>query len=536
MPFQKLLIANRGEIAIRIARAAADLGIRSVAVFSEDDAQALHVKLADEARALKGSGPASYLDMAQAIAAAKEAGCDCVHPGYGFLSENAEFATRCAKAGLTFIGPSPAVLSVFGDKARARALADKFGVPILKGTSGPTSLEDVRAFFKDRGAIIIKAIAGGGGRGMRIVTDASQLDEAYARCRSEAKASFGIEDVYVEAFMANAHHIEVQVAGDGKTAVHLWERDCTIQRRHQKIVEIAPAPFLDEHVRKQLFDAAVWLAEDVDLRGLATFEFLVDPHAKRGTQMFAFIEANPRLQVEHTVTEEVTGIDLVTTQIRLLQGATLEELGLKQNAVPKPQGVAIQLRVNLESLGADGGVKPSGGVLSQFAPPSGPGVRVDASGYAGYRTNPSFDPLIAKLIVHGADFAQARSRGLRALTEFAIAGAQSNIGFLHALLENGDVAAGRAHTRFVEENLPSLLKASQNWKPLHVAPAQVEEAARTTVAAPAGTLAVTAPMQAKIVSIEAAPGAGVITGEGDGDHEQLKMQPEVGARVSGRVE
>jgi len=535
MPFQKLLIANRGEIAIRIARAAADLGIRSVAIFSEDDAHALHVKLADEARALNGTGPAAYLDMAQVIAAAKNAGCDCVHPGYGFLSENAEFATRCAGAGLTFIGPSPAVLSVFGDKARARALADKFGVPILKGTEGPTSLEAARAFLGEHRAIIIKAIAGGGGRGMRIVTDASQLDEAYARCRSEAKASFGIDDVYVEAFMANAHHIEVQVAGDGKTAVHLWERDCTIQRRHQKIVEIAPAPFLDEHVRKQLFDAAVWLAEDVDLRGLATFEFLVDPDAKRGTQVFAFIEANPRLQVEHTVTEEVTGIDLVTTQIRLLQGATLEELGLKQNAVPKPQGVAIQLRVNLESIDANGVVKPSGGVLSQFAPPSGPGVRVDTSGYAGYRTNPTFDPLIAKLIVHGADFAQARSRGLRALAEFAIAGAQSNIGFLHALLENSDVAQGRAHTRFVEENLPALLKAAQDWKPLHVAPAQVEEAARTTVAAPAGTVAVTAPMQAKIVSIEALPGAVVRKGANVAVLEAMKMEHLVGAGVSGRV-
>jgi len=535
MTFQKLLIANRGEIAIRIARASADLGIRSVAIFSEDDVHALHVKLADEARALTGSGPAAYLDMEQVIAAAKAAGCDCIHPGYGFLSENAAFATRCAEAGITFVGPSPAVLSTFGDKAKARALADKFGVPILKGTNGPTSLEDARGFLKEHGAIIVKAIAGGGGRGMRIVTDAAQLDEAYARCRSEAKASFGIDEVYVEAFMADAWHIEVQIAGDGKTAVHLWERDCTIQRRHQKIVEIAPAPFLDEHVKKQLLDASVWLAEDVELRGLATFEFLVDPNAKRGTQVFAFIEANPRLQVEHTVTEEVTGIDLVATQIRLLQGASLEELDLKQSLVPKPHGFAIQLRVNLESMGADGVVKPSGGMLTQFAPPSGPGVRVDTSGYAGYRTNPSFDPLIAKLIVHGADFAQARSRSLRALAEFAISGAQSNLGFLHALIENGDVAEGRAHTRFVEDNLPVLLGASAKWKPLHTAPAQVEEIARTAVAAPAGTVAVTAPMQAKIVTIEAAPGTVVRKGANVAVLEAMKMEHLVGASISGRV-
>ena len=534
MNFRKLLIANRGEIAIRIARAAADLGIGSVAIYSEDDAQALHVKLADEARALSGSGPGAYLDMDGVIAAAKDSGCDCVHPGYGFLSENAEFATRCAQAGLTFIGPAPGVLSVFGDKARARALADKFGVPILKGTSGPTSLAQARAFLSEQDAIIIKAIAGGGGRGMRIVTDAAQLDEAYARCRSEAKASFGIDDVYAEAFMANAHHIEVQVAGDGKTAIHLWERDCTIQRRHQKIIEIAPAPFLDEHVKRQLLDAAVWLAEDVELRGLATFEFLVNPDAVRGTQTFAFIEANPRLQVEHTVTEEVTGIDLVTTQIRLLQGSTLEELGLKQAGVPKPQGFAIQLRINLESMDADGTVKPSGGVLSQFAPPSGPGVRVDTSGYAGYRTNPSFDPLIAKLIVKGADFAQARARGMRALAEFAIAGAGSNIAFLHGLLSNADVAQGRAHTRFVEEHLGTLLKEAANWKPLHVAPAQIEDA-RAAVTAPAGTIAVLSPMQAKIVSIEALPGAVVHKGANVAVLEAMKMEHLVGAAISGRV-
>ncbi len=494
----------------------------------------LHVKLADEARALSGSGPAAYLDMDGMIAAAKAAGCDCLHPGYGFLSENADFATRCADAGLTFIGPAPGVLSVFGDKARARALADKFGVPILKGTSGPTTLEEARAFLAEHGAIIVKAIAGGGGRGMRIVTDAALLDEAYARCRSEARASFGIDDVYVEAFMANARHIEVQVVGDGKTAGHLWERDCTIQRRHQKIIEIAPAPFLDEHIRQQLLDAAVWLAEDVELRGLATFEFLVDRDAKRGTQVFAFIEANPRLQVEHTVTEEVTGIDLVTTQIRLVQGSTLEELGLRQNTVPKPQGFAIQLRVNLESMDADGTVKPSGGVLSQFAPPSGPGVRVDTSGYAGYRTNPSFDPLIAKLIVKAADFAQARARGMRALAEFGIAGAGSNIGFLHALLANEDVATGRAHTRFVEENLGPLLKASANWKPLHVAAAQVEDV-RANVAAPAGTVAVVSPMQAKIVSIEASPGTAVRKGAHVAVLEAMKMEHLVGASISGRV-
>ncbi|HEY4126396.1 MAG TPA: carboxyl transferase domain-containing protein, partial [Rhizomicrobium sp.] len=288
------------------------------------------------------------------------------------------------------------------------------------------------------------------------------------------------------------------------------------------------------HIRQQLLDAAVWLAEDVELRGLATFEFLVDRDAKRGTQVFAFIEANPRLQVEHTVTEEVTGIDLVTTQIRLLQGASLEELGLKQNAVRKPQGFAIQLRVNLESMDADGTVKPSGGALSQFTPPSGPGVRVDTSGYVGYRTNPSFDPLIAKLIVKGADFSQGRARAMRALAEFGIAGAGSNIGFLHALLANEDVAEGRAHTRFVEDNLAPLLKAAMAWKPLHVAVAQVEDV-RANIAAPAGTVAVLSPMQAKIMSIEALPGTAVRKGANVAVLEAMKMEHLVGAAVSGRV-
>src|SRR6185312_2610134 len=290
MPFKSILIANRGEIAIRVARATADLGLRSVSIYSDDDASSLHVKWADESRALGASGPAAYLDIERVIAAAKSAKCDAIHPGYGFLSENAEFARACKKAGIVFIGPSPEVLATFGDKARARALAERYGVPIIEGTSGPTSLEEAQAFLKKRkGAIVIKAIAGGGGRGIRVVATPEELAEGYARCRSEAKASFGNDEVYVEAFMPKARHIEVQVIGDGKSASHVWERDCTIQRRHQKIIEIAPAPALDPDLRKQLHDAAVWLADDVRLTGLATFEFLVDPAPKTHGPAFAFI-------------------------------------------------------------------------------------------------------------------------------------------------------------------------------------------------------------------------------------------------------
>ncbi|HJW40106.1 MAG TPA: biotin carboxylase N-terminal domain-containing protein, partial [Rhizomicrobium sp.] len=343
MPFDSILIANRGEIAVRIARAAGDLGLRSVAVYSDDDAVSAHVKAADEAVALGANGPAAYLDIARIVAAAKQAKCGALHPGYGFLSENADLARACENAGLVFVGPSPNVLAIFGDKARARALAERFGVPVLAATPGAATVEQVRDFQrKIRGPIVIKAIAGGGGRGLRVVMKEDEIESAYLRCQSEATASFGNGAVYVEALMANARHIEVQVAGDGQTASHIWERDCTLQRRHQKIVEIAPAPGLDPALRRQLCDAAVWLADDVNLKGVATFEFLVDPKPARHAPAFAFIEANPRLQVEHTVTEEVTGIDLVGVQIELARGMSLRDIGLHQDDVPTPRGCAVQ--------------------------------------------------------------------------------------------------------------------------------------------------------------------------------------------------
>jgi acetyl/propionyl-CoA carboxylase alpha subunit len=538
MTFTRILIANRGEIAVRIARAAADLGIRSVAIYSDDDAQSAHVTAADSAQALGASGPAAYLDIARVVAAAKAAQCDAVHPGYGFLSENAEFAKACESFGLTFIGPSPNVLAIFGDKARARALAERFGVPVLAGTQGPATLAQTREFFaKVRGPIIIKAIAGGGGRGMRIVTREDEIESAYARCQSEARASFGNDAVYAEQLMAYARHIEVQVAGDGKSASHIWERDCTLQRRHQKIIEIAPAPGLDPALRRQLCDAAVWLADDVNLRGLATFEFLVDPKPPRHASAFAFIEANPRLQVEHTVTEEVTGIDLVRVQIELARGKSLRDIGLHQDDVPPTRGFAVQLRVNMEKTEADGTIKPSGGTLNAFAPPSGPGVRVDTFGYEGYATNPAFDPLLAKLIVHGPDYASAMTRAKRALNEFVIGGVATNIGFLHALIARDDVIAGRTTTRYVEEHTAELVAAAAEWKPQHAqtVTAAPSAAASSAVPTPAGTLAVAAPMQGKIVSIDVKPGDTVRAGATVAVIESMKMEHLVAASASGRV-
>src|SRR5580658_4948687 len=399
-----LLIANRGEIAIRVMRAAAELGMRTVAVFSDDDIHSLHTRKADDAVALKGAGARAYLDAERIIAVAKEAGCDAIHPGYGFLSENAAFARRCHEAGIIFVGPRPEILDLFGDKVQARAIAKRCGIAVLPGTLGATSLEDAKSFFQSLGkgaSIMIKALAGGGGRGMRIVHKLDEIEEAYKRCQSEARTSFGNSDVYVEQLMPRARHIEVQIVGDGTGAVsHLWERECSIQRRNQKIVEIAPSPTLDSTVRDHLTAAAVKLAKEVRYNSLGTFEFLVDATHGGAEPGFAFIEANPRLQVEHTVTEEVTGIDIVKAQLLIAAGRTLAELHLTQKEIPEPRGFAIQTRINMESMGADGTAKPSGGTLTAFEVPSGPGVRVDTFGYAGYVTNPNFDSLLAKLIAY----------------------------------------------------------------------------------------------------------------------------------------
>ena len=319
--FDKVLIANRGEIAVRLVRALQDLAIASVAVYARDDAQALHVQLADQAVALDATGPSAYLDIAALITIARAEGCDAVHPGYGFLSERADFAQACADAGLVFIGPTPDQLALFGDKARARALAAQCGVPVMPGSTGAVTLAEAQAFFAAQTAdgaqagVMVKAIGGGGGRGMRAVLRAEDLAEAHARCVSEAKAAFGVDGVYVERLMLNARHIEVQVLGDGTAVASLGERECTLQRRFQKLVEIAPSPSLSQVLRAELTEAALRMAAAVGYRGLGTFEFLVDERA--AALPFVFIEANPRLQVEHTVTEAVTGLDLVALQVQV---------------------------------------------------------------------------------------------------------------------------------------------------------------------------------------------------------------------------
>ena len=526
----RLLIANRGEVAIRVARTCADLGIRSVAVFAEDDVRSLHVHTADEARALHGAGAAAYLDVAGIVAAAKSAGCEAVHPGYGFLSESAAFARACDAAGLVFVGPSPEVLDLFGDKTRARELARGCGVSVPDGTTGPTTLEQARAFTAAHGAVMVKAVAGGGGRGMRVVVALPYLEDAFTRCASEARAAFGQDALYVEALVEQARHVEVQIVGDGTGAVsHLGERECSIQRRHQKLMEVAPSPSLAPALRAAIADAAVRMAESVRYRGLGTFEFLVD------CGRFVFIEANPRLQVEHTVTEEVYGVDLVRAQLGIASGATLAELGLRQADIPPPRGHAIQLRVNMETMQPDGGALPSGGVIARYEPPSGPGVRVDGFGYAGYRTVPSFDSLLAKLIVHASgDYADTVSRARRALAEFRIEGVATNLGFLAALLRNEAVAANAVTTRWLDEHAAELVRDSA-MPPDPFFATQCETVQAAAASGPAGTVAVASPMQGSVVAIEVAEGDLVRAEQSVAVLEAMKMEHLIPAGVSGVV-
>lgn len=560
---KKLLIANRGEIAIRIAQAAAELGIATVGIHSEDDAASLHVRRVDEVRALSGRGAAAYLDIAGVIAAARAAGCDSLHPGYGFLSENAALARACADSGLVFVGPTPEQLELFGDKARARAHAGKNRAPVLSGTDGATDLAGVKAFFAKHGksGIVIKAIAGGGGRGMRIVTAEGDIADAFTRATSEAKAAFGNGDLYAERLIAKARHIEVQIVGDGEGGiVALGERECTIQRRSQKIVELAPSPNLADDMRRKIVESAVTMAKAVNYRSLGTFEFLVDDAAK---DSFCFIEANPRLQVEHTVTEEVWGVDLVKAQLRLAAGASLDEAGVTGLA---PRGHAIQLRINMETMTADGSAKPGGGTLTVFEPPSGPGVRVDTYGYAGYRTNPNFDSLLAKVIVHAPspEFGDALARAERALAAFRLEGAPSNIAFLRALLAHPDFRADRVHTRFVDEHAGALVEAAAQTQsglyfpvvaaaaaggrqagarvdavdPLAVlsfGKAVQQTAPETSVDAPEGTVPVQAPMQGTIVSIAVAEGDAVAAGQALLIMDAMKMQHEIKSPARGYV-
>ncbi|GGL86637.1 pyruvate carboxylase [Streptomyces fumigatiscleroticus] len=492
-----VLVANRGEIAVRVLRAAAEAGMRTVAVHAEgDDA---HVRAADEAVPVSG-----YRDAEALLAAARRTGCGFLHPGYGFLSEDAGFARRCAEAGVTFAGPSPEVLEIFGDKARARELAAATGVPVLPGTRA-TGLAQAREFLAG-GPLMVKAVGGGGGRGLRVVRRPEELAEAWERCRSEAEAGFGRGELYVERLLEGARHIEVQVAGDATGALtHLWDRDCTAQRRHQKLIEIAPAPGLPDAVRAGILDSALRLARAARCTSLVTFEFLV------GDDGFHFIEANPRIQVEHTVTEEVTGVDLVAVQLRLAAGETLDGLGLSGPPAP-PRGFAVQARVYAEEPAPDGGVRPSTGRITRFEVPTGPGVRVDTAARTGTEVGVRYDPLLAKVVAHvphgGADAACARAR--RALGEFAVEGVRTGIPLLREVL---------ARPRFWAR--PGLVE--EHWRAL---PRNAAEPVDGAVAAP---------LSGTVVSVEVSAGEAVRAGQQLLVVEAMKMEHVVRAPGSGVV-
>jgi acetyl/propionyl-CoA carboxylase alpha subunit/acetyl-CoA carboxylase carboxyltransferase component len=533
-----VLIANRGEIAIRVARACADLRITSVAIYSADDVQSLHVRRADKAMPLPGLGAGAYLDIAAVVKAATDAGCTAVHPGYGFLSESAAFARACSAAGLEFIGPSAEVLQLFGDKASARQAAERSNVPLLRGTAGAVDVAGATAFFETLGGrgMMVKAVAGGGGRGMREVHHQKDIAEAHTRASAEALGAFGLGDVYCEELIADARHIEVQVLGDGNgNVMHFGERECSLQRRRQKVVEVAPSPSLNEDLRQSIIGAALRMARMSNYRGLGTFEFLVD---RQAPGRFIFIETNPRVQVEHTVTEEAFGVDLVQAQIKTCLGSSLEEaLGGRFEA--SPLGYAVQLRVNMESMQADGSVAPAAGQITAYDMPSGPGVRVDGFGYVGYRTSTSFDSLLAKIVVHSRspDFCDAVEKARRALSELRIEGVKTNAPYLGAILAVPEVATNDISTSWLDRNAAELIDAATRIGQAAAdgAPHAAAEKPQTAIEAPTGTLMVSSPMQGVLLEVNVRAGDQVHAGQQVAVLEAMKMQHVIDASSSGVV-
>jgi acetyl-CoA carboxylase biotin carboxylase subunit len=471
--FKRLLIANRGEIAVRVIRACRDMGISPVTVFSETDSTALHVRMADAAVAI-GPAPASesYLRIDRIIEAAQAAGAEAVHPGYGFLAENADFAQACADAGLVFVGPPPKAMRDLGLKTEARKLMQAAGVPVVPGTLEPLgSIDEVRKAAEHVGfPVALKAVAGGGGKGLRMVDNSADLASAFRQAMSEAGASFGNASVYLERAIDRPRHVEVQILADNYgNCVWLGERDCSLQRRHQKVMEESPSPAVSEELRQRMGDVAVRAAQAAGYTNAGTVEFLLAPDGN-----FYFLEVNARLQVEHPVTEEVTGMDLVREQIRIACG---EPLGYDQGAIQR-RGYAIECRINAEDTSA--GFLPSTGRVVGYRPPQGPGVRVDSGVEEDSEISIYYDPMIAKLIVHATDRQQGLDRMARALREFLILGVRTSIPLHRWLMEHPDVRSGAVDTAWLEREWPAHTADESDVDLAAVAAALMVDTRRTT--------------------------------------------------------
>jgi acetyl-CoA carboxylase biotin carboxylase subunit len=444
--FDKILIANRGEIALRVERACKELGVATVAVHSTADADAMHVRLADESVCI-GAPPAkdSYLNIPAIVAACEITGADAVHPGYGFLAENARFAEILEEHDITFIGPSAEHIRLMGDKIQAKVAARVLGIPVVPGSGPVGSLDEAKSFARDIGyPVLVKAAAGGGGRGMKLALDESQLETALAAARNEARAAFGDPTVYLEKYLTHPRHIEVQVLADGQgNAIHLGERDCSVQRRHQKLWEEAPSPALNDSERVRIGETVAGAMRELNYRGVGTVEFLYE-----GGE-FYFIEMNTRLQVEHTITEMITGLDLVIEQIRIAAGAPLS---LRQEDV-RFNGHAIECRINAENPHT---FRPSPGTITHFHPPGGLGVRVDSGAYAGYTIPPYYDSLIGKLIVHARTRNECLMRLKRALGEFVVDGIETTIPLFNSLISEPDIVDGNCDIHWLEKHLSKI--------------------------------------------------------------------------------
>mmetsp|Transcript_1380 Transcript_1380/g.1829 ORF Transcript_1380/g.1829 Transcript_1380/m.1829 type:complete len:1096 (-) Transcript_1380:18-3305(-) len=530
---KRVLVANRGEIALRLIRAVGECGLESVAIYSEDDSQAIHTQVAGYKVGLEGKGTKVYLDKEQIVEAAKSMDCQMVLPGYGFLSESAPFARALEDVGIEFCGPSSHVLSLFGDKVASKALASDCKVPVIPGVGLVKSTDQLRHFMKTHSPVMLKASHGGGGKGMRVVHDVSQVEDLLERCRSEALKAFGSDQVFGELFVDQVKHIEIQVVCDKYgNALALGERDCSVQRQNQKVLEVTPCQALNDETRKRLVADSLTMAMTSKFEGLGTFEFLVSfKESTRLAQPYWFIECNPRIQVEHTITEEVWGVDLAQTLIQISKGASLVDLGLEKKY---PRGYAMQLRINMETIGAKGEFSPAFGLLEAFNPPRGKGVRFESAAHIGYRPNQSFDNLLAKLIVWGETYQVMIRRALCALKECLVQGIATNLSFLSAIIRHPSFTqknGGLITTQFIADHSQELLDLGKSFVsvvPPQVVLPKVHELLKDESI-------VVSPMQGEVVSVHVKPGDIVHVGTKLAVLNAFKMEHDITSAQSGKV-